>query len=229
MDLQQLFVAAGKQAHSTPDLVAQALREAIIDGLYEAGQPLRQDEIAAQLGLSKIPVREALRRLEAEGLVALYPNRGATVAPLVAAEAQEIAEIRVALEVLALRLAVPNLRPRDLRQAQDLLDDLDNEHNPARWGALNRDFHTTLYLPAQRPQLLALVATQHLRFDRYMRVVLASMQHQAQSQMEHRALVAACAQYDIQAATVILQHHIEAAAQLLVGHLQQNSFQSKGA
>ena len=128
-----------------------------------------------------------------------------------------------------MRLAIPNLKPRDLRQAQDLLDDLDHEQDIARWGALNRDFHTTLYLPAQRPQLLALVAMQHLRFDRYMRVVLASMQHQAQSQVEHRALVAACAQHYTQAATAILQHHIEAASQLLSEHLQQNTFQSKGA
>ncbi len=219
MDLRHLLATAESQAHSTPDVVAQVLREAILRGLYDAGQPLRQDEIATTLQVSKIPVREALRRLEAEGLVVFHANRGAMVAPLSPAEAQEIAEIRIALETLALRLALPNLLPRDLRHAHAILDDLDGELDSAQWGALNRDFHQTLYTPAQRPQLLALIVTQHHRFDRYMRVVLAAMQHQQQSQAEHRALLAACEQRAAATATRILEQHIAEAAWLLVDQL----------
>lgn len=219
MTLDQLFAVAQARAASTPDHVAETLREAILCGLYTAGQPLRQDSIATALGLSKIPVREALRRLEAEGLVLLHPNRGAVVAPLVAAEAQEIAEIRSALEALALRLALPNLTPRDLRLAAAILDDLDAERDIARWGTLNRDFHQALYAPSRRPQLLALIATQHRRFDRFMRIVLASMCHQAASQAEHRALLAACTRRD-QAAVALLEQHIATAAALLAAQPQ---------
>lgn len=220
MSIEQLFAAAEGQSASTPELVAHALREAILGGLYAPGQPLRQDTIAAALGLSKIPVREALRRLEAEGLVVLHPNRGAVVAPLVAAEAQEIAEIRIALETLALRLALPNLAPRDLRLAAGLLDDLDAEADITRWGALNRDFHQTLYAPAGRPQLLALIATQHRRFDRYMRVVLAAMHHQPESQAEHRAILAACVERDEATAVALLEGHIATAAARLAEQLR---------
>jgi DNA-binding GntR family transcriptional regulator len=220
MKLEQFFAAVQNQSASTPELVAHALREAILGGLYAPGQPLRQDTIAAALGLSKIPVREALRRLEAEGLVALHPNRGAVVALLVATEAQEIAEIRVALESLALRLALPKLTPRDLRLAAGILDDLDAEREITRWGALNRDFHQTLYAPAGRPQLLSLIATQHRRFDRYMRVVLAAMCHQPESQAEHRALLAACVERDEAQAVVLLERHIASAAALLAEQLR---------
>ncbi len=222
MSLTQLFDAAQAQRASTPELVADALREAILRGLYAPGQPLRQDAIAAALGLSKIPVREALRRLEAEGLVVLHANRGAVVAPLVPQEAQEIAEIRGALETLALRLALPNLTARDVRQAAAILDDLDAEDDIARWGALNRDFHQALYAPAGRPLLLDLIAAQHRRFDRYMRVVLASMCHQASSQAEHRALLAACQARDEAAAVAILERHIATAAALLAEHARAN-------
>src|SRR5262249_42294628 len=196
-----------------------ALREAILHGFYDAGQPLRQDEIAATLQVSKIPVREALRRLEAEGLVVFYANRGAMVAPLRPDEAQEIAEIRIALETLALRLALPKLTPRDLRHARGILEDLDGERDSARWGALNRDFHQCLYAPAQRPQLLALITTQHRRFDRYMRVVLAAMQHQTQSQAEHHALLDACERRDGAIAVHVLEEHIAGAVRLLVEQL----------
>ena len=219
MDLRHLFATVQHQAHGTPDVVAQVLREAILCGLYDAGQPLRQDEVATTLQVSKIPVREALRRLEAEGLVVFHANRGAMVAPLSTAEAQEIAEIRIALETLALRLALPKLMPRDLRHAHTILDDLDGELDSAQWGALNREFHQALYIPAQRPQLLGLIVTQHHRFDRYMRVVLAAMQHQQQSQAEHRALLAACEQRDLPTATCILEQHIAEAARLLLDQL----------
>lgn len=223
MDLRHFLPTIEAHARSTPDVVAQVLREAILHGLYEAGQPLRQDEIAATLQISKIPVREALRGLEAEGLVVFQANRGATVAPLRPAEAQEIAEIRIALETLALRLALPNLTARDLRHARGFLEDLDGESDSAKWGALNRDFHQCLYEPARRPQLLALIVIQHRRFDRYMRVVLAAMQHQHQSQAEHRALLEACEQRDTTAATRLLEQHIAHAARLLVGQLQPDS------
>jgi len=220
MDLRDFLPAIEARVQSTPDLVAQALREAILHGFYDAGQPLRQDEIAATLQVSKIPVREALRRLEAEGLVVFYANRGASVAPLRPAEAQEIAEIRIALETLALRLALPNLTRRDLRHARGILEDLDGEHDSAKWGALNRDFHQCLYAPAQRPQLLALITTQHRRFDRYMRIVLAAMQHQNQSQAEHHTLLDACEQRNGAIAVHVLEEHIARAARLLVEQLQ---------
>lgn len=219
MELNELMVDATSRYRSTPEVVAHVLRQAIMAGVFQDGQALRQDELAAELGLSKIPIREALRRLEAEGLVVFYPNRGAVVAALSAAEAQEIAEMRAALETLALRLALPRLTPRVLSQARAILDELEHESEVPRWSTLNWEFHAALYAPAQRPRLLATITTLHSSVDRYMRVILATMQHQEQSQREHRALLAACEQHDEATACAILEQHITTASEMLVEHL----------
>lgn len=218
-----MMVDATSRYRSTPEVVAHVLRQAIMAGLFQDGQALRQDELAAELGLSKIPIREALRRLEAEGLVVFYPNRGAVVAALSAVEAQEIAEMRVALETLALRLALPKLTPRMLTQARAILDELDHETEVARWSTLNWEFHAALYAPAQRPRLITTLTTLHSSVDRYMRVILATMQHQAQSQQEHRALLAACEQRDEPAACAILDNHITTASAMLVEYLARKA------
>ncbi len=202
--------------------LAQALREAILRGIYSGGQPLRQDELAAQFGTSKIPVREALRQLEAEGLVTFFPNRGAVVARLSPNEAEEIGEIRSALEAAALSRAVPRATTRDLRRAQNVLDEARDEPDPARWSVLNWEFHAVLYAPAGRPQLLKLIQQMHRRVDRYMRVTLAGAGHQAQSQREHRLLLQAVKRGDATTAEVILTEHIRTGTVRLIAYLKAN-------
>jgi DNA-binding GntR family transcriptional regulator len=102
-------LSARPPATATSEWIAAALRQAILRGEFKAGQPLLQDEVAARFGVSKIPAREALLQLKAEGLVSFYPNRGATVSELSAGEVNEIYIIRIALETLALRRALPRL------------------------------------------------------------------------------------------------------------------------
>lgn len=161
MDLSDLAANVLQQQRSTPDLIADALRKAILRGLFQSGQSLRQDEIATQFGVSRIPVREALRQLEAEGLVTLYPNRGATVSALSPAEIQEICEIRIALETTAIQLAIPQMATSDLQKAKTILE-MTQETEASRWAELNWEFHATLYTPANRPRLLSLIKTLHI-------------------------------------------------------------------
>jgi DNA-binding GntR family transcriptional regulator len=223
MDLRDFITPAAERSASTPEMVAAVLREAILAGALAPRQPVRQDGVAARLGISKIPVREALRRLEAEGLVVFHPNRGVTVAPLSASESREIVEMRVALETLALRHAVPALGARDLRRAEALAAELEHEDDAARRSALNWDFHACLYGPADRPLLLDAVRGLHLRFDRYMRLVLSTLHHHPQSQREHRELLAACAARDVSAAVTILTAHVETAGTRVSDHLTELS------
>jgi DNA-binding GntR family transcriptional regulator len=219
--LRQHFDEATRGLSSTPDTIAASLREAIRSGLFKDGQRLRQDELAAELGVSKIPVREALRSLEAEGLVRLPPNRGAVVVSLSDAEAQEIVDLRVVLETLALQRAIRNADSRVVHHAADVLDNLDAESDVARWSGLNWEFHATLYQPADRPRLLELIRQQHVQVDRYMRIILSTLGHQDQSQREHRALLSAYEQRDTRRAVAILTKHIEAAGVLLLAYLRQ--------
>lgn len=221
MNLNDLAADVLQQQRSTPDLIADALREAILRGIFREGQSLRQDEIAAQFGVSRIPVREALRQLEAEGLVTLQLNRGATVSALSPAEAQEIGEIRVALETLAIQLAIPNLTESDLEKATFILEATDQTTDVTRWAKLNWEFHSTLYMPANRPRLLTTIKTLHVNIDRYVRMQFEKMHYLDKSQKEHYQLLDACRQRDIKLAVRLLKRHIETAGEQLVVYLQQ--------
>lgn len=221
MDLRSLVIKSARKAPSTPDSVVEAMREAISMGCFQDGQPLPQEDLAAHLGVSKIPLREAFRRLEAEGLITLLPNRGAVVATLSAPEAQEIMEIRVALETLALSLAIPKIHPRVLRRAREVLADLEEETDIAKWGRLNWQFHFELYAPAERPHLMDMIRVQHSRVDRYMRIVLSTLGYQPRSQEEHRELLAACERVDIPQAVSILTRHVQTAGELVCAHLRK--------
>src|SRR5574341_1152098 len=117
--------------------IADSLRADILRGNLKGGQALKQDEIAAQFGVSKIPVREALVQLKAEGLVNFYPNRGAFVSELSAAEADEIYVMRIALEKEILARAIPHLTVAHFKRAGEILAAIDREENSAKWGELN--------------------------------------------------------------------------------------------
>lgn len=202
--------------------IANALRNDILQGIYKSNAPLRQDEIAARFGVSKIPVREALQQLKVEGLVTFFPNRGAVVSSLSSAEVDEIYAMRIALETLALQRAIPHLTIADLTRAEALLDQLDQEEQVARWSELNWEFHALLYRPANLPRVMNWVSTLHINVARYMTLYLAGMAYQAASQAEHRAILAACRQGKIELACEQLRKHLQAAASQLVQVLQQS-------
>lgn len=206
-------------ASSAADQVAAALRAGIWQGQLSGGQPLRQDEIAARFGVSKIPVREALFQLKAEGLVTFSPNRGAVVAQLSPAEVDELYTMRTALELAVLQRAIPHLTIAGLAQAGEVLAELDQDHNRARWGELNWEFHQLLYRPAGMPRLLETVKTLHFNVGRYLALYLAHMDFQAQSQAEHRRLLEACRGGDIPLAAGILQEHLQSACARLISFL----------
>ncbi|HQC81624.1 MAG TPA: GntR family transcriptional regulator, partial [Accumulibacter sp.] len=157
---------------SASDHVAQTLNKAIVDGLLPAGELLRQDEIAAHFQVSKIPVREALKHLEAKGLVAFKRNRGAVVASLSASEIEEYMDIRAVLEARAARLAAPSIDDAALAQARAHLDQFASATDSGRWSELNWLFHSTLYAAAGRPILLAEILSIYHRVERYVRAVL---------------------------------------------------------
>ncbi len=221
MNLNDLAVNVLQQ-RSTPDLIADALREGILWGIFQEGQSLRQDEIASRFGVSRIPVREALRQLEAEGLVTLHLNRGATVSVLTITEAQEICEIRSALETTAIQLAIPKLTESDLEKAAEILEATQRVTDAARLAQLNWEFHAALYAIAERPRLMSMIKTLHINIDRYIRFQIAQIDYLERSQKEHYQLLDACRQRDIKAAVKLLKQHIDTAGKQLVVFLEQN-------
>jgi DNA-binding GntR family transcriptional regulator len=203
-------------------MVADVLREAILRGILVAGQQLRQDEIARELGVSHIPVREALRQLEAEGLVRLRPYRGFEVSELSPEEVEELYEIRIPLECQALKLALPHLTEQDLERAAQVLDAIDAEEDPSRWSQLNTEFHAVLYTPSGRQRLLNLIRTLRTNVDRYLRLYISVMHRKQYSQREHRKILEAVRLKDPAAAVAALEEHLGIACRMLVDYLRRD-------
>jgi DNA-binding GntR family transcriptional regulator len=208
---------------STPRLIANALRAAIVDGTLAPGVPLRQDAIARHFCVSAIPVREALRQLESEGWAKVEMNKGATVAPLSADEAREIYEIRAALESLAIGLAIPAHTPESLRNAQELCKAAAGETEPSLYVARNEAFHQSLYEPAARPQLLAMIGMLHERGERYLRLKLGLPSYKRESDREHAALLKAVRRRDVAAAQSLVTRHLLDTGELLHRFLTEDA------
>ncbi len=204
---------------STPQAIAEALRSAIIEGRLPAGESLRQEELARQFEVSRIPVREALRQLETEGWVIFLNNKGASVAPLSIDEAREIYDILAALECTALRLAIPHHNLTTLGRAEEAL----NSAPSAGVEDVNRnsDFHLALYAPAQRPRLLNLISMQRQQGQRYLRLYFALPKYKQQTEREHAEILQACVERDPTRAVDLLERHLLQTGEMLVRYLKE--------
>lgn len=222
MGLDEIAARASGQFRTTQSMVASGLRDAILSGVLAGGQPLRQEEIAESFGVSRSPVREALRQLEGEGMVAFIPHRGAVVSEISHQEVEEITEIRISLETMAMRKAIPLLDDDDLERAEEVLRRIDREEDLITyWSDLNWRFHATLFAPAERPRLLALIKSQHDAFERYIRMHLALSDYE-KPQSEHYELLDLCRKRDTEAVLKLLAKHIENTSDLLVTYIKDD-------
>ena len=204
--LEDVIRSSGRRFRTATEFVEATLKQAILSGALLPGTPLRQEELAARFEMSRMPIREALRQLEAQGLVDFEPHRGAIVVEITLADADDNFAIRSALEPQALRLSLPHLGPDDFALADDLIAEIDSESDPARMGELNRRFHMTLYAAAGLPRLLALTEQHLVAADRYLRFHLATDGDMGQA--EHRALATACRAGNETEAVAVLNRHL---------------------
>ncbi len=202
------------------EVILRHLRGAIVSGDLAEGVPIRQDDVARLFNVSKIPVREALKRLEAEGFVAFQRNRGATVARLSEPEIVQIFEVRAILEANAIRLSVPKMTEVDFDRAGQSAEAFAREPDVSRWAALNWDFHASLYAAADRPYLIRLIRSVNDRVERYLRVQLTVSGGHATAVAEHAAILAACRAGDADRAATLVYDHIMQACQSLQTHLR---------
>jgi DNA-binding GntR family transcriptional regulator len=196
-------------------VVVEVLREKILSGDIAAGEPLRQSALAEELSVSRIPVREALLQLEAEGLVKFEPHKGATATVLSVEQVTELFELRAMIETDLLAKAIPNLQEEDLQQAERVLERLESafkhENAVGSWSELNTQFHTCLYRPANRPHTLDVVHGLNTNCDRYIRLQLLTGGI-PRAEQEHRDLLSHCRNKDVALATSLLRTHILNAA-----------------
>ncbi|AKJ97848.1 MULTISPECIES: GntR family transcriptional regulator [Pseudomonas] len=204
-------------------IIEESLREAILDGRLPSGTALRQQELADLFGVSRMPVREALRQLEAQSLLNVVQHKGAVVAPLITNNAVETYALRSVLESFALRLSIPLLDDDDLAHAAQYIEQLEAQTDHAQIGKLNRLFHMSLYHKAPNAKLLDLIERELNEEERFLRFHLSSMGLGKLTQDDHRALLEAATTRDIDKAVALLEHHLEKASVTIRRYLEQTS------
>jgi DNA-binding GntR family transcriptional regulator len=206
---------------SIPDVISAALRRDIGRGIYKPG-PIRVRAIAARFGVSATPVREALRRLEAEGLVSLR-NRQIVVNALSAEEMHEIYRIRAELESFALRQAAPKLAADQeaLAKLDSLIEDMDrNEHSPEEWRAGNEEFHLLLYRFAEMPRLQSMINQLWVAVEPYIRIYVSTAKSFGAAQEQHKQLVRHLRQGEFDEAAALMKEHLRGTEELLAEGLE---------
>lgn len=206
---------------SIPDIIAEALKEAILTGEFKEGQALKQEEIASMFHASLIPVREALRTLEVQGIVTFKNNKGAFVTNLSVDEVREIFEIRTMLESGAMELAVNNMTENELKKAEAVLDRMDDETDGKNLSQLNWQFHSIIYAASGRKKLIEMIAPLHTNVERYMMLYLVDMKYHSTSQNEHRSILEACRNKNGKLASDILKVHLGFASEHLTEYLEK--------
>lgn len=196
---------------SLPDTLAESLRERILNGELREGDALIQDEVAREYDVSRMPVREALRQLEACGLVVMRLHKGAVVTSLPTEQIEELFDLRAGLECDLLARAIPRLMDHHVDHARSVLLELEKAYKQddvPSWGRLNWEFHRSLYLAAERVQTLAVVQGINLQTDRYIRLHLLLAQTKGEAEQEHRELLRLSTLRDVDRAVAFLRGHI---------------------
>jgi DNA-binding GntR family transcriptional regulator len=201
---------AGVVHRNLPDQLTELLRERILAGVAAPGEPVRQDALAAELGVSKIPLREAMARLEQEGLLRSEANRGYFVRELSADEAREVYALRLRLEPAAAAAAAARATAEDretARAALAVLDEATDARGP-NVGILNRAFHLALVRPARQLVTFEIVERLHILSERYVRKHLEPQGRDNRANQEHSDLLDAWLARDGPAVSELLGAHI---------------------
>jgi DNA-binding GntR family transcriptional regulator len=196
---------------SVPESLRALLQERILNGEFKEGDPLIQDAIAEEYDVSRMPVREALRQLEAVGLISMQTHRGAVVTTIPTEQIKELFELRAMLECDILAKSLSRISDQDIFEARLILEQLEaayEQRNVSDWGQLNWAFHKRLYAAADRPQTLGILQGINLQTERYIRLHLILTNAIDDAQLEHRKLLQLCTLRDIDGGVAFLRDHI---------------------
>lgn len=191
--------------------ISRVLAERIIAGELEPGSKLRQDHIAEEFDTSHVPVREAFRRLEAQGLAISESRRGVRVASFSKEAVEEVAIMRSVLEGLALRRSAPNLTPAILDEAMAAMIAGDTASNARAWYEANRRFHHLLLAPCKMPRLLAAIDDLQMVGSRYVFATFGSA-WSPRIDLDHHSILDHLRKGEVSQAVVVLERHVQRVA-----------------
>jgi len=201
------------------DYAYEQLYNAILNGRFKPGEHLVLEDLAAEMGTSRTPLREAIRRLQTEGLVVFTPHRGAVITELSVEELIELYHIRAVLDGLATRLAAENLSDSDLHRLEEMASNAERDldpQNPVGFEAFNQDFHEIIYRGAKAPKLYEMISNLYAQARRHRHLSLLSPGRISEILVEHRNIVNALKARDAGAAERHARVHHDNTAKVLV-------------
>jgi DNA-binding GntR family transcriptional regulator len=203
--------------------IADQLRASILIGEIEPGARLSQVRLAETFGVSRIPVREALQLLAAEGLV--VPTSGATavVTGMSVPELQELYEMREAIEPVATQIAVPNVGRAEILQMRRELETMSSSSDPQTWLTANTEFHATVYNKADRPRMVRTVEQLRKLTDRYLHLHLEVIGNTEHLHSEHTQILQAVEDGDAALAGALTRVHLATSHDFILQYLLENA------
>lgn len=225
---------AGKQTskvshvhrQSIPSQIAESLRERILCGELKQGSALVQELVAAEYGVSRMPVREAFKQLESAGLIQARLHKGSVITSPSVEHVMELYELRLLLETELLRSSIPRMSKVHLAAAESVLPELERayaDHDVNRWGCLNWTFHKSLYIASGKVKTLSVIESVNLQVDRYVRLQLVLEEKLARAADDHRELLRLCKKKAVDEAVECLREHINHAGEKLRVSLEQRA------
>lgn len=209
---------------SAVGVVVERLREAILSHEIAPGARLTQVEVATRFGVSRIPVRDALTELAAEGLVVLSGRSGAVVAGLSLDDLQELYELRGSVEPLASRLAVPNVGRAQIMRMHECYRRMEHADERQVWLAANAEFHAQVYKQSGRPRMITLIETLRKQTDRYVWVHLERLDALEHCRVEHGEILAAAERQDAEAVETVTRKHLRTSHEMILQQLLEKEF-----
>ena len=199
--------------------ITAELRRRILNGQLAEGAVLRQERLASELGVSRIPLREAIQHLEAEGLVVSALHKGTVVSSLSRDELEELFGIRMQLETWLFEAAIPRMTEADLDGAEALIEEASRTGNVDNWGDLNWRFHEALYRPSGKRIALKLLRSVHDNAARYVNLQLVVTKDVERELSDHHAMLAYARLRDVDRGVDMLRRHIARVSRDLLASL----------
>lgn len=207
------------------ETVCETLRDAIRKGILEPGERLMEVQLADELGISRTPVREAIRKLEQEGYVIMMPRRGTYVADVSVSDVKEIFEIRSALESLATGLAARRIEPDELEKLQSLLNEIEGyikKNDIEKIVEADIKFHGLLYQVSRNDRLVSIISNLKEQLARFRTLSMSYPGRLQETFEEHSEMVEAIANGDVSGARDAAEHHMERAEETLLKAMRKN-------
>ncbi len=207
------------------EAVYETLRRDIIDGKLKPGEKIVISNLAKEFGFSEIPIREAIKKLESEGLLQVTPHVGTMVSKIDGKEAIEIYLIRIELESLAANLATPHLKEADLDFLENKIQEMESatdQRNYEKMGALNKDFHLRIYRATPYPYLFKLIVDLWEKVHRTRGVFALVPERAIASVEEHKKILAAIKEGDASLVTQLVRDQKRSSMKALTDYLAVN-------